>query len=349
MVRAFNLSAGFVSGGAGYQWGKDATGFYGIRSALSFSSDLDPLSTVLDLSSSSSRMSCAVLSTGEAKCWGQMFDGSFCSREAPCNVNPPSFPVKQIAVGQLHACVITQRESRVLCFQSSNQPSYRVGRDNLENSEIFSPVNTINFGGRNLLALKVAIASNSDFSCAMFMGGQISCWGKNYHYYDQYRWNGPMIVNFYTFSHGYPVTPVRDIAIGGPSHVCGIMYDGSVICGQGPPFSVFPPALDFQCWTGVKNDAVQFDHSDVDGGSNQGGFCILFASGEINCLSRITFGLATEWRQKPYVVTELPLVFSDTIPAIQISSSWSQACAMFANLRVRCKLFRNSIFPLFNN
>ena len=122
---------------------------------------------------------CAVMTSGQAKCWGdngsgQLGDGTTQTRTAPVNVSGLSTGVKRISAGSLHTCA-TLLSGGLKCWGSG--ASGRLGDGGTDDHH--TPVDVTGIAGG------VAIVSTgTTHTCAVTNSGGAKCWGSN--------WNGQL-------------------------------------------------------------------------------------------------------------------------------------------------------------
>ncbi len=162
-----------TTGGGLKCWGSNTHGQLGDGSTTD---SADPLE-VAGLSSGVKSMAlgdnftCAVISWGRLKCWGenthgQLGDGSHTGSPLPLTVNLSGRSVQQAATGAGHTCVLTQAGS-VLCWGDNNYGQLGDGTT----AESSTPV-TVTLGSS-----AVWIAAGGSTSCAVLSGGGVKCWG----------------------------------------------------------------------------------------------------------------------------------------------------------------------------
>ena len=159
-------------------WGRNSKGQIGNGTTL----DQSSLATVLGLSSGArfisagSMHTCAVTTTGGAKCWGdnsygQLGDGTTTDRTSPVNVNGLASGVKQIVTGYSHSCALLNDET-VRCWGGNISGS--LGDGSFTNSSI--PV-TVN----GLSSVSYVFSNRGEHTCALITNGGLKCWGDNYY------------------------------------------------------------------------------------------------------------------------------------------------------------------------
>lgn len=126
-----------------------------------------------------SGVSCAVLTTGGARCWGDddygaLMAGTKASAPIPGPVTGfATVGVQQISMGDFHACLLTTA-GKVMC--SGLNTSGQLGDGTLVNKRVPTKV----MGLANVVANKFVSISCGDYStCASTAAGLVVCWGSD--------------------------------------------------------------------------------------------------------------------------------------------------------------------------
>ncbi len=135
--------------------------------------------------------SCALLSTGEVKCWGQNSEGQLglgdsLNRGAQSGEMGNYLPsvdlggarAIQITANASHTCALLENRT-VKCW--GNNFFGQLGLGDLENrgdgpNEMGSALPTINLGSASSVQ---SISAGGAFTCALLQSGQLKCWGRN--------------------------------------------------------------------------------------------------------------------------------------------------------------------------
>jgi hypothetical protein len=167
---------------------------------------------------------CAVTTTGAAKCWGtnewwQLGDGTEdFNASAPVNVVGLSIGVTAIAGGNLHTCALVS--GGVKCWGYNDAGAVGDGSNTLRKT----PVNV--FG---LNSGAVAVTAGSAHSCALTSGGSVKCWGDNAF---------GQLGDGTNTSSNVPVTAIASGAIAvaaGAAHTCALLSAGNSVCWGNNP------------------------------------------------------------------------------------------------------------------
>jgi alpha-tubulin suppressor-like RCC1 family protein len=167
------------------------------------------------------RHSCALMSTGGAKCWGrnlegQLGDGTTTSRLTPVDVLGLGSSATAIAAGDFHSCALTST-TRVRCWGFN-------GAGELGDGTMNSSMTPVEVSG--LSGDVIAIAAGDFHNCALTSSGGVKCWGLNDH---------GQLGDGTTVSRSTPVdvvglrSGVTAIAAGG-FHTCALTRTGVVKC-----------------------------------------------------------------------------------------------------------------------
>ena len=211
-----------VSGGLKC-WGKNNSGQLGDRTNAerhvpAYVSGLS--SDVIAVATGESH-TCAVTTSGTAKCWGlnyngQLGDGTTTTRIAPGDVSGLGSGVKAIAAGASHTCVLTQ-SGGVKCWGKNN--SGQLGDGSIAERHIPAYVS-------GLASDVIAVAAGESHTCAVTTSGGVKCWGLN---------DGGQLGDNSTATRVTPVnvsglsTGVNAIATGS-GHTCALTESGGVTC-----------------------------------------------------------------------------------------------------------------------
>ena len=122
---------------------------------------------------------CAVLTNGEAKCWGrngygELGDGTTTNRSVPTSVKvngQPIFGIASISGGLRHTCVITTGGA-AKCWGFN-------GNGSLGNGTIIDSLTPVDVVGLDSGVLSID-AGKSFTTCATVTGASVKCWGGNW-------------------------------------------------------------------------------------------------------------------------------------------------------------------------
>jgi alpha-tubulin suppressor-like RCC1 family protein len=117
---------------------------------------------------------CAVMSGGRVKCWGdnsegQLGEGTTINRSTPVDVAGLSFPVSAIATGAYHSCALSTAGA-VKCW--GDNLNGQLGDGTTVSRSM--PVDVI-----GLTSDVQEIATGAYHTCALTRSGAVLCWGAN--------------------------------------------------------------------------------------------------------------------------------------------------------------------------
>jgi prepilin-type N-terminal cleavage/methylation domain-containing protein len=262
------------------------------------SEDANPLSGVASIDAGDSH-TCAVLSTGEARCWGQngsgqLGDGTTTQSTSPVtvrtssgNANPLS-GVASISAGGSHTCVVLSTgEAR--CWGSN--ASGRLGDGTTMNSS--SPVTVrTSSADANPLSGVASISAGGSHTCVVLSTGEARCWGLNSsgQLGDGTTMNSSSPVTVRTSSgDANPLSGVASVSAAS-GHTCAALSNGTARCwgnntngilgdGGADPTSSSPVTVDTFV-VGPDIAAIVASSGSAGGG---GSSCALLSNGTIRC------------------------------------------------------------------
>jgi len=203
-------------------WGDNSFGQLGNGTTTPSTSPVDVagLSSGVVAVSGSGNHTCALTDTGAVRCWGdnstgQLGDGTTVSSAVPVDVSGLDAGVLQVSAGAGHTCALTGQRA-VACWGDNG--TGQLGTGDTRPSATPVPV-------RDLPARSTSVGVGNGFTCAVFTGRTVRCWGDNGEGQlglgdraGRTRWE--------------PVTALaRSSAIGvGDSHACAVTRTGEVAC-----------------------------------------------------------------------------------------------------------------------
>jgi alpha-tubulin suppressor-like RCC1 family protein len=279
--------------------------------------------------------SCALLSGGTVKCWGdnsrwQLGVKSPAFSAVPVSVTgidgvTSATKAKAIAVGDEHACALMVNGT-VLCW-GDNGSEELGGGVSIPDSKSATPIRT------SIAAIKVA--AGGDYTCAIVSGGVVQCWGNN------------------DFGQVDP----SDIPVSSPTPTTIIEFDGATLSTSASYLTAgFGHACaasgfgDVACWGDSTDGQAGFASNEATlSGMSAGTFhtCFLYAgvvggfNGVIKCLGQnfdgqLGRGDTTDSLDTPLdVVGRLGNVLATYVNFSQVSASESFTCAVHVG-RVLC-------------
>jgi len=165
--------------------------------------------------------SCALLDSGEVKCWGdnsqgQLGDGTTTDRLTPVSVIGLTESARSLAMGWYHSCVVTVG-GVVKCWGSNGDGQLGDG----SRTGSYAPVSVVGLSGG-----VSRVTAGGNHTCALTSSEIVLCWGNN--------WAG-QIGDGTTLDRLTPVTVsglsggTRDVACDG-YHTCAVTASGAVKC-----------------------------------------------------------------------------------------------------------------------
>ena len=199
-----------------------------------------PLTGVRSISAGS-KHTCALLVSGQVRCWGfnnggQLGDGTTTGRPRPVGVRStngiaPLTDAVQLSVGAHHACVrLSNGQARCWGVGEHGRIGDGTQIDRKRAVVVRNETGSAPLSGVRQLAVGV------ESVCAVLTSGQVRCWGKNLNFQigdgtqqDRFR---PTVVR--TDASGFPaLAGVSRVAAGG-FHACAVLTNGQARCwGEG--------------------------------------------------------------------------------------------------------------------
>jgi alpha-tubulin suppressor-like RCC1 family protein len=302
--------------------------------------------TASDVIAAGSSHTCAVVSSGKARCFGSNWTGQLglsdlqvSMVETPSTVDFAGNKATAITAGSDHTCVLFEG-GKVRCWGNSYYGSLGNGMNLLPpftGPTFTRPVNTINV---ELPNAAVAVSAGGGSTCAVLIDGRLMCWGFNF--YGQLGLGSSTQVGVLTPQEVLLGAPVTAVSVGN-NHTCAVLSSGNV-----------------RCWG--KNDFGQLGlgHTD-DIGDNEvptqnvalgsararavttgdRHTCALLADGAadgvVRCWGKNTDGQLGLGNTVTVGDNEVPTVNVDLGGrATALSAGWNHTCAIVQDVRVRC-------------
>lgn len=272
---------------------------------------------------------CALMTGGEVKCWGdnrlgQLGDGTTINRYTPISVTGLGGSVTKMAGGWLHTCVVTA-SGGAKCWGYNG---YGQLGDGTRTSRL-TPVNVTGLGSG-----VTAIAANSLHTCAVTVGGGVKCWGVNWHGQLGNGTTADSYVPVAVTGLGSGVTAITT----GNDHTCAASTGGGIKCwgdnrdgqlGDGTTSDKYTPVDVTGLGSGVSEIEAGYIHT-----------CALTIGGGVKCWGSNGWGQlgdgTTTDRYAPFGVTGL------ASGATAVAAGHYHTCALTTGGGVKCWGVNNS-------
>jgi alpha-tubulin suppressor-like RCC1 family protein len=266
---------------------------------------------------------CALMSAGAVKCWGdneygQLGDGTTTSKPTPTAVSGLSSGVIAISAGGAHTCALTNA-GRVECWGENGEG--QLGDGTTTNKPTPTAVSGLSSG-------VIAISAGELHTCALMSAGEVKCWGEN----------GSGQLGDGTTTNKPTPTAVSGLSSGviavsaGGSQTCALTSSGAVKCwgyneygqlGDGTTTNKSTPVGVSGLGSGVAAISAGLSYT-----------CALKSAGGLECWGENNFGQlgdgTTTSKPTPTAVSGL----GGGVTAI--SAGAEQACALTRSSGVEC-------------
>jgi len=228
--------------------------------------------------SAGERHTCALLNSGEVKCWGlnsfgQIGDNSTTTQVSATTVNGLSSGVASISLGNFSSCaVLTNGSAKCWGYNSSGQ----LGNGSTTNSSVPVNVSGLSSGVR-------LIAPGSSHTCAILDSGGVRCWGDGT--------NGAL-----GNGGGSSTTPVSVSGLSsgimeidsGSNHSCAILSSGAVKCWGANGSGNLGDGTTTNRSTPTSVIGLNSNASSIAAGVNYS--CVIYRDSEVKCWGDNTRG-----------------------------------------------------------
>ncbi len=325
VVASYATACALVKSGEVYCWGENADGQVGNGASptdVPTPVKVDGLTGVVALGhGAAAGHVCAVLASGEARCWGDGGSGQIGNAKSDDVVDKPAAVVgvtdaTRIAMGAGFTCAV-RRTGGVSCWGTNGWRQLGLG-------DTSPPANTTSPLAVEGLAGIEQFAAGIDVACALHAGGErISCWGSNRY--------GTLGRNT-RLSSDVPVkvNGVTAVDLGlGREHTCVATPDGALSCWG---MNTYRQQADsaFRATGSPVTVAAVSGAQKVAGGDL--GTCALFGT-EVRCWGYGSYGQLGNGAT-PYLQTD-PVVFGAGA-ATEVGAGYHFTCALLASKQVAC-------------
>ena len=339
------LSDGTVECWGNNGWGQLGDGTYANSStsvAVLLRDRITPLGGVTAIASGF-YYTCAVLSDGTIRCWGDNFAGQLGDNGASGNSSPTPVAVNDvtmataIAAGQNHTCALLS-DGTVECWGDNGFG--QLGDNGVSGSSSLTPVNVTGVTGAT------AITAGIHHTCAMLSDGTIKCWGSNL---SGALGDGtvddsstPVVVNG---GFALPTNGATEVT-GGGFYTCAVLSDGTVKCwgynneGQlGDGHKPYPSSTPMTVWEDVDGIGINPLSEVTAIAASEYHTCALLSDGTVKC-----WGLngAGELGNGTNADSDTPVDVLSTpggdplSGATTIAVGYEHTCALLSDGTVRC-------------
>ena len=281
-------------------------------------------SGVIAISASSQMHTCAVLSTGAARCWGynnynELGDGTKTTRLTPTAVTGLSSGVSAISSGYTHTCAVLSTGA-ARCWGRNG--SGQIGDGTSTDRSTSVAVSGLSSGVS-------AISTGKEHSCALLSSGGVKCWG----------WNGNGRLGDGTTQTSLVPVDVSGLSSGviaitsGLTHNCALLSTGGVKCwgqnsdggqlGDGTAISKSIPVDVSGLSSGVTAISSKGNHT-----------CALLSTGAAKCWGANSQGQLGDGTQVDSSTPVNVSTLSSGVRAISAGSTFS--CALLGRGVAKC-------------
>jgi len=290
---------------------------------------------------------CALVNSGQVKCWGQNTYGQLGDGTTGTNRTTPVFvsdisTATIISAGYYHSCAVLS-DGGVKCWGQNNAGQLGngiTGRTTSTNPVSGTPVSVSGIPTAEG-ATATSISTGYDHSCALLSDGQVKCWGDN-----QYGQLGNGISygalrNAYTPVFVSGISTATSISAG-RSVSCAVLTDGEVKCWGYNYYGQLGNGI-----TGTNSNtpvAVSGISTATSIGTGFSHSCAVLRGGDTRCWGRNDFGqlgygvIGRDWDVPQDVTYAFPeLELSDGRPRNRdVSGGRSHSCAVASGGQVTC-------------
>lgn len=318
-------SCALLTSGGVKCWGSGSSGQLGNGSTMYWMSptDVSGLSSGVEAIGAGGAHTCALLTSGGLKCWGdntygQVGDGSMRNRLTPVDVVGLPGTVVALEAGSSHTCVVLSTGG-VKCWGWNGYGQIGNGTTSLR----LIPTEV-----RGLSSAAADVDLGDNHTCVLLLSGGASCWGYN----DKGQLGDG------TWEDRHVPTDVSGLSTGvratssGRDHTCALLDTGGVKCWGYNFYGQLGDDTNLDRAAPVAVHGLSTGVSAITAGSYH--TCALLDSGTVLCWGRNTYGQlgdgTTNERHTPVPVNGL----SSRVTAI--AAGWGHNCALLEGGGVWC-------------
>ncbi|MBT7080241.1 MAG: RCC1 repeat-containing protein, partial [Chloroflexi bacterium] len=339
-----NSACAVLEDGSTYCWGNNDYGQLGDGSVSESSTAMDVEG--IDGSSASAseidagaKLTCSVLSSGSAACWGrnnygQLGDGSTDNSSeyvTVSGIDGITATATEVTTGGYHACALLD-DGAVKCWGRNGYG--QLGDTSTDDSEI--PVDVSGIDGSTSVATQIAAGSYS--TCALLSNGAVKCWGFN---------SKGQLGNGSTTDASSPSAvsgidgstyTATAISVGHLDHACALLDDGSIMCWGENKYGQLGNAS-------TTDSSVPVDVSGIDGSTDTAiavdtGYqssCAILDDGSLKCWGRNNYSqLGDGTTTTATSPTDVSGIDGSTATATKLAVGDYHSCAILDDGSVNC-------------
>ena len=306
-------------------WGDNFVGQLGDGTTNNRSTPGDVFGLISGVSIASTRgnHTCAVISAGAIKCWGENFsgqlgDGTTSNHPTPVAVANVTSGVSAVSTGDSHTCAITT-SGGVKCWGFNNAGQLGDGTTtsrsmSVDVVDLTSEVN--------------AVSTGVFHTCALTSSGGVKCWGDNS---NGQLGDGTNTNHLTQVDVVGLISGVNSVSVGG-FHTCALTSSGGVKCWGFNNYSQLGDGTTTSRSTPVDVTGLTSEVSAVSAGRNH--TCALTASGGVKCWGNNSDG---QLGNNTTIHSATPVdVVGLTSGVSAISAGGNHTCALTTSGGVKC-------------
>ncbi len=325
-----NHSCALTRSGGVKCWGDNSSGQLGNGTTFNSRTPVDVagLASGVAAIAAGQANTCALTRSGGVKCWGgngwgQLGNGTRIASSAPVDVVGLGTGVTAIAVGWLHACVLTS-SGGVKCWGALLRDGSHTART--------APVDV--FGATSGIR---AITAGYLYTCALTTGGGMKCWGENR---DGQLGDGTTTARYIPVDVQGLTSGVAAIAAG-LQHACALTNGGGVLCwglnlsGQLGNPNVPPTSADVISRSLVPVGVVGLTTGAIEIAAGYAHTCAITSDGGVGCWGYNHSGQLGDGTRLP---SGVPVVVSGLLSGVVgiAAASGEHTCALMRAGGVKC-------------